>query len=1044
MYKLDAKWEVPIIVKNLIDIGFSTNGSALKSKVKALFVLFVLIGANAFAQEKITISGNVSDESGSLPGVAISTEVAGEGTVTDIDGNFNLSVAKGSTLNFSYIGYVTKSMLVETSMSDLKIVLKPNVTALEEIVVVGYGTLQKKDVTGATKSIDTESFQAQPVINVDQVLQGRAAGVQVNVASGAPGQNLRVRVRGTNSINLSNEPLYVVDGVILPQGRGIRDINPTDIKDIQVLKDASSTALYGNRGANGVVLITTKGGSFNSKSIDIEISSGVAEVPRNKYIDVYTDANEYLNDMTRYSEAIGRNGILQGITQDSINSSYPVGSGTDWQDEMLRQASFQKYQISVSGGSDKVKTYTSLGYVDQQGVIINSDYKRFTLRNNLRYDVSDFVSMNLNASLSRDVGHNNSGGTRMVGAATYSPHIPVRNEDGTWGRDPWNQATLNPIAESTEDNSDVVTDFIMARAGITVKPIDGLSIDSYVSVDWNEWEQRRFATGNTSWAATNGPKSQFRNNVTYNIQNTNMLNYKRDLFSSHRLDLTLVNEIAYRRRDDFRYREQNIPNDYFGANNFGGVAAEDGSTNFSIVESQLVSWLGRLNYSIDDKYTFTVSGRRDGSSKFQNQKFGTFVSGAFLWRLSEENFLKNVDPIDNLSFRLSYGQTGNESIPAYETLGTLSNDIGDQSYSYDNSAFSTGFGLDLYASPTLNWETTSQTNIGFDLSLFDGAVDLTFDWFRKITEDLLFQQDVEPFVGGGQRWINLGEVSNQGVDISLGLRPFQRGKFTWNSNINLSYIKNQVEKLPAGDVFQQMPAGWSGLVGGTRTFLIREGHPLNTHYLLDYQGVWQESEADLADVYRADPGDPKYRDVNNDSVINAADRIPMGSATPDFTWGWNNTFSYSNFSVNVFLVGALNRQVYNNLYFLSATGRANRTVPNHKDFTNFWSPENTETDIPQDLANRNLGISDYVLQKADFIRIQNVSLSYKVPNKVIGFSDVTLAMSIQNLATITDYRGYDPEANSSVSNDDGDTRYGFDAGSYPVPRTTMFSIKAKF
>jgi len=1001
--------------------------------------------------ESIQITGTVTDADGNgIPGVAVLVKGTTRGVVTDLDGNYNIRIEEGVVLQFSYIGMQTREVVVTGEQLEIDITLEVDLVGLDEVVVIGYGSVLRKDLTGSLSSVSAEDFESQPVQNLHQVLQGRAAGVDITTTSGAPGANLRVRIRGSNSVNFSNEPLYVIDGIsevpiggiIGGQQLGLPNINPDDIADIQILKDASATALYGNRGANGVVLITTKKGQEGKTTTSFNYNFGIYEVPEYGKLDLFTNAYDYLSWVDSLGNTAGFRNFLRGIDKDSIET-YKGKGGTDWQEEVLRRAYSHQYQLSISGGNETAKYFLSSSYLDQEGILLNTSYKNFTLRSNIDIKLNERISLMLNANLGRQWNHNNLGLARMVDAILYSPHLPVKDEEGVWSRDPYAFANLNPVAIQVEDNGDLNENYAKLKAGATINLLEGLVFTSYFGINYNTFLNRRFGTGNT-WAGTSNPNNAYYSNSDgWNVQNTNMLNYKRDILTQQNIEITLVNEWSSSFSNGFSYDEHGIPGDYFSYYKFG-LGSEYYPLNSGYSQTNLLSFLGRVNYNIREKYLITLAGRWDASSKFQgDNKWGFFPSGAVAWRVSEEPFMQNLDFIYSLKLRASFGKTGNQAIGAYSTLGALGNDIGGYSYSYDLSDYVIGYGIGGLENPTLTWEETKQTNIGLDFSILRGRLALTFDAFQKITDNLLFNRQVAMLAGGGSQLVNLGSVSNKGIDVTLSFTPVQTSNFTWNSDFIGSFVKNEIIELYRHEPeYRVAPSGWNGMYN-CNLFKLEEGLSLSTFYLLNYEGVWQEEEADTASLYRAVPGDPKYTDVDGDHRISERDQVPQKDGIPDFTWGWNNTLTYKNFSLNFFFRAAHNKWLFNHTYNLTLLTTGNKSIPTHKDFVKFWRPDNPTNDMPLYLDDTNLKRSTFLMHKADFLKLQNITLTYSLNRNILKFVDIKFSVSAQNVLTITSYKGFDPELILS-DNQSTDSAYGFDGGGFPVSRSVTFGVSAKF
>ncbi|HEU4553987.1 MAG TPA: TonB-dependent receptor [Chitinophaga sp.] len=979
------------------------------------------------------IKGTVTNGKGEpLPGVTVQVKGTGKGVVTNERGEYTITVPDdNAVLLVSSIGYDKKEIAV-AGKTTLPVILTATASTMNELVVVGYGEQKRGSLTNSITSVSTKAFEDQPVNRLDQVLQGRAAGVQVTNAAGSPGGSVRIRIRGANSINGDNSPLYVVDGFV---GAEFFAINPDDIASIQVLKDASATAIYGSRGSNGVIIVTTKKGSKGGLKVNFTSRYSAATVIKKLPL---LNAGDFAETANAHAAAVG---TTLPFTDAQV-AEYRAKGGTDWQDEIFRTAPSQEYMLSLSGGSDKSTYFISGNYLDQDGVINNSSYKRYTVRSNINADLSSRVSTFLNITGSYSTAQNvdipaDGPSSPLAQAITWSPTVPVRQPNGSYtASDPVGSIFFNPVALTTDRLA--VTDRMLANmiGGFRFEILRGLSFNLQYGANYLGYENKSFAGKITnSGTAT----SSYRSNKEIRLQNTNTLNYHRLFNNVHSLDVTAVAEYQQSTFNYVSAGASNLTYEHFQWNNLG--LGTPGSPSSGYSKWGLFSLVGRVNYGYNDKYLVSAALRRDGSSKFLgNNKYSYFPSVSAGWVISNEPFMQQLPVISTLKLRGSWGLTGSQGVNAYSTFSSYSNRIA----SFTNSTFLNGIILGNIGNPDLKWETTEQKNAGLDVGLFNNRINLTADYFVKDTRDLLLNETLPLYLGGNSITRNVGSVQNKGWELSLDATVVDNAAFKWNSWLNVSFIKNKVVYIGDGKsvIFDPNTRKIGGGMSPQSEFVVMPGQPLGAIWGLTYLGTWKPGDAKAAD-YGAKPGDSRYLDVNNDGLIDASDYGVIGTGIPRTSLGWNNTFTYHSFTLNLLFQGlfGFDKLNYNNaaaMYYGGDTREA--TLADIKD--RYIPGVNETSDIPAfSTTNRNFTQSTRFLEKADFVRLKNVSLSYDIPRgKIKNVLGVKVFVSATNLLTFTGYSGIDPEANS----DAGDIRQGIDFGSYPNAKTITGGVTLSF
>ena len=987
-----------------------------------LLVLLLALCQQLQAQER-KVTGSVRDtEGGGLPGVNVTIKGSLKGAVTNVNGGYELSVAdQAAVLVFSFVGFNTQEVVVGTQ-SVIDVVLSSDAKSLDEVVVVGYGTVKKSDLTGSLSSVKGKEINAFPATNVLQALSGRAPGVQVTQNTGAPGASISVRIRGTNSVQGSNEPLYVVDG-FPTSGSNPTIINNSDIESIEILKDASATAIYGSRGANGVVLITTKQGKAGKIMVDYEGSYSTQSL--RKKMDLM-NATEYANF---YNEQAANDKKAPYFTQDQINS---FGNGFDWQDLVFKKAPMHTHNLTVSGGNDKTKFSLGGSIFDQQGIIHGSDYRRYSLRANVMTDVSKKFSVNYSATLTniKTARQNSSGSNRgnslIAAAISAPPTLTPYNADGSYRvlatAYPFiSNVLINPLNFINESSDKVDANRVLANLALIYRPFEGLTIKIAGGIENSDDRNDGYTTTNfiNSQGSAFVSASQGRSMLSENT-----ISYTKTLAAKH--NISAVAGMTYQ---DFKNTSlggsgvgflSNIPESY----NLGSAITPGiPSSGYSL--STLLSYLGRVNYSYDSKYLATVSFRADGSSKYsEGNKWGYFPSGALAWRVSEEDFLKDVSYISDVKVRASWGLTGSQAIGAYATLNNLSSG----KTVFDDALYNT-FAPGTRLPGNLKWETTEQADFGIDAGFSNNRYRLSLDYYIKNTRDLLNTVELPSSFGFTSTVQNVGQIQNKGFEISADARIIEK-PFKWDIGANISFNRNKVVKLYGG----------KDILGGSlavtlindATSLLREGEPMSVFYGYKAKGY---NEA----------GREVYEDLNGDGAINQLDKTIIGNPNPDFIFGVNSAMSYKGFELTLFLQGTQGNDLLN-ISSVSNTLDYGYGLNMPREVMNdHWTTSNPNAKYPVISATNSYNYSSRLIEDGSFVRLRNIQLAYNLPlqaMKVNWMRSAQVYVSGQNLLTFTKYSWWDPEVNSQGgANSIGQ---GIDHFSYPTSKSVTAGLRLGF
>lgn len=853
-------------------------------------------------------------------------------------------------------------------------------------------------------------------MQVSDALQGRVSGVQVQ-NSGVPGGTVKIRVRGSGSINRSNDPLYVIDGIV--RESGLTGLNPEDIRSMQVLKDASSTAIYGSRGANGVVLITTKTGKANTREITLDAKVGIGTVAkRYETLSPYEFANLY----NTYRP--------NTFTHEQLSAFQNGTAGTDWQDQIYQTGITQDYKLTFSGGSDKIQYLVSGNYVGQDGVVIENKNERFQARANITSQVTDWLHVTADVNASHNIRHSgdfSAGKGNIVNVAmNYSPVLGILNEDGSYTRDPYSALTQNnPVGMLKEQTGETITDIVNARMDLKFDILPGLTFTTSNGIDYNDLKAYSFSTKKV----TNSNNSM-GNNDTYRmtLQTTNNLTYT-NKWGDHALTATAVYEATHSETRYMALNGSGLLTESVGWWNVNMASSRTVSNSYS--EWALMSGVGRVMYNYKDRYMLTGTIRADGSSKFQNNKWGWFPSIAAAWSLGNEDFMQNQNLVQDMKIRASYGVIGSQAIDPYGTLGLMQQAM----YAFGGSSQYTGYWIGTsVATPDLTWETTHQLDLGLDFSILNHRLNFSFDYFDKKTKDGLLQRTIANYDGGGSYWVNAAEVSNRGIDFSIDATVFDTPDFTWSTTLNGTYLKNEVTGLGGLDfVSGTTPA--AGMIPNDGVTRVEVGQPIGAFYGYIWNGL-------------DETGHDSFVDLDGNGTIDSNDRTFIGKANPDFTLGWNNTFRWKNWDLNLFFTGSFGADRLNLVRF---TGTA---MTGDFAFITLREYLNDNYDVAREAARypsvtvtsndyQSASTSTKFLESASYFRLDNLSLSYNLPKSVAKFADLRFTFSCQNLFTITSYKGMDPAGISFMSSG-VDVNDGIDLGAYPLTRTYTLGVRMNF
>ena len=997
------------------------NKKPILIKFFSLIMLMFLFTGISIAQNR-EISGKVTDEEGPLPGVDVVIKGTTTGVITNLDGTYVINAPETAVLLFSYVGYLPQEIPVG-SQTYIDILMIPDLVNLDEIVVVGYGTQRKSDIIGSVSSVNKERIQNTASINVLESVQGSSPGVYIRRSSGEPGSQADIRIRGINSIGASNSPLYVVDGIPFTSGN-LNDISPNDIESIEILKDASAAAIYGSRSANGVVLITTRRGT--AEGMRLEFSSSVLFEKIANKPELFS-GEEYLNYKREANIAAGNSTDLNDLLTTYELENYQAGIQTDWLDELTRTAATQNYQLSLIGGTEKSKYYLSGSYTDQDGIVINSGYKRMSLKFNFDHKINDWLSLGTSMLITNSDYNPAEFGTDGDAAYKLSPYGKLKNDDGSYTLYPMysdvyysNVIADNMLKEVSDQRTRIFNNMFMV---VELPFIKGLSYRLNYGLDiryrerglyWPkgtvEGESITLEDVNSSPVYGKASTLSSRSN-SWTLEN--ILNYKKEINSNNKIDFT-----AMVSRQDYDFSEMTAGAEGFISDDFLWYQLQAGKQQ-SLSESDFEDWrllsaMGRLNYNLMDKYLLTLTGRSDGYSAFaENNKWSFFPSAGFAWKLSNEPFLSDIESIQSLKLRLSYGHSGNQAIDPYSSLAQLLT----SGYVFGQTS-ENGVSPSSLANANLTWETTIAKNAAIDFALFRGRISGSFEYYVSNTESLLLSRNIPSMTGVSEIMDNIGSVKNRGIDIDFRTINISKKNFQWQTFFNVSKFKDEIVEL-YGDNKDDVGNNW---------FI---GERINVYYTQEADGVWQTDDDIAGYLYNTNstqlpkPGSAHLIDVEidgeRDGVIDADDRVIIGSPDPSLLLGMSNTFTYKGISLSIFV-----HSVHGNMRNVNIDGAGRFNTYKH----NYWTETNPSNEYIRPNASGSTNKGSLYYHDASFFRVKDINLSYSVPKVYLnktGIKGLDISVNARDIYTYTKFPGDDPEVGLSYR--------------YPVPMSLLFGLK---
>lgn len=1038
-----------------------------------LFVSFLSVGhlcAQSSPVPKNVVQGKLIDEKGRfLNGVSVKIKGKDKGATTDAKGNFILPVPDFTvTLEFSHIGYAMQDIALNGRQT-LIVTLTSISSDLSSVVVIGYGTVRRKDLTGSVGKVDMADLAKAPVKSFDDALAGRVAGVDVTSNDGQPGSTSNIVIRGSNSITQDNSPLYVIDGFPI-ENPDNNIINPADIESIDILKDASATAIYGSRGANGVIIITTKRGKKQEPVISY-----------NGYYGVQEDFNRPVMmspyEFVKYQLISNPNAPATYLANGKTLESYANIKGVDMQELMLRRASMFNNSLAIRGGTDRTQYSISLSTLDQQGIIVNSGFKRYQGRINLDQTVNSKLKVGINVNYTNSKsfgtivssGGNNTSVNLMFQVLGYRPVTGGVNDetlvdslydpniDGIAVAD----YRINPYLSAQNELNQRIGNALMANGYIQYKIMQDLTLRLSGGIDNNWGRTESFynsftSTGNPRYNVK-GPNGSVSNSLTSNWVSENTLTYNKQFSKKHALNILAGFTAQKTSISGHRLTASQVPNESMGIDGLDEGATQTISSSSS--RNTLVSFLGRVNYNLLSKYLFTFSLRQDGSSKFsRGNKWGIFPSGGFAWKLGEEKFMQKLSFISGAKFRATYGTTGNNRVSDFPYLSTLGLPL-TSAYSFNNGVAVNGVSLTALGSPDLTWETTAQADFGLDLDFFHDRLSFTADVYRKTTTDLLLFATLPYTTGFDAGYKNIGKMQNQGLELTLSSINIQRKDFKWTSSFNISFNSNKVLGLTDNQESLLSSVPWDANFGNA-LYMAKIGQPVAQFYGLIWDGVYQYEDFAAAPDgkyylknnmpangnQRKDikPGDIKYKDLNGDLVVDAKDFTVIGRPLAVHKGGFSNNFTYKNFGLNIFLQWSYGNDIFNaNRLVFEGNGRGFNSLNQYASYANYWTPTNPSNKLFRPNGQGPSFYSTRTLEDGSYLRLKTVSLEYNAPAYYLSRLKVKalrVYVSAQNLLTITGYSGRDPE----VSTRNSTLTPGFDWSAYPIVRTIVAGINVDF
>lgn len=1034
--------------------------------VSTLLALILLSAAlPSYSQSKYVVAGTVTDTSKEpLPGAAVMVKGTANGALTDENGKFSISVSGTSVLEFAMLGFASKEVPVN-GKKVLNVILKEDNVMLEEAIVeVGYGGQRLVDVTGTVSRVNMDDIAKAPVMSVDQALQGRIAGVQISSADGQPGAEMDIVVRGANSLTQSNSPLYVVDGFPL-ESFSMSGVSQNDIASITVLKDASSTAIYGSRGANGVIIIETKKGKLGKPSVQYSGTFGVQQVTRKMemmtpYEFVCYQIERAPSNFDKYLTNVGR-------TLDY----YMDNPGTDWQDKIFRNAFVHMHNLSLMGGTKQTRYAASASVVDQDGVISNSGFQKYQGRVSLEQKISRKLSMSVNMSYTESKVSGQSSSASLSTLGSFASYLMYR----TWAYRPVslkdldeedlfdeenNSATMNPYISNENEDKTRKTMNLLANVKLDWTILDGLKLTLRGGYGKTLTRNEEFNNSKTYKGYKNvnnalGVNAAFSEYLRTEWMNENTISYDRKINRNHKISVVAGLTFQGDYRSLYGFKTAMIPNEDMGMSGMDDGLAQ--STSASMQYSTLMSALGRINYQLRGKYLFTLSFRADGSSKFaKGNRWGFFPSGAFAWRLGQEKFIKKVKWIDDAKLRLSYGVTGNNRVGPYDSFASL---VLSDYYPIGGTP-SDALMQSKLGNPDLTWESTSQFNIGYDMKLFGSRVSLNLDLYRKITGNLLLNADIPYSTGFSKVFKNIGKVRNDGLEITLSTVNIRTRNFLWTSDFNISFNRDKVLELAEGQETLMSRVSFTGEFNSTDLYIAAVGKPVASFYGVVWDGVYGYDDFEVNESGKyilkdgvpsngdpresIQPGDIKYVDQNNDGIVNEQDMVVIGRCSPVHTGGFNNNWTFKGFNLNVFFQWSCGNDVMNANRIIFEGNYANKNINQFRSYTDHWTIDNQDSRNFRPGGQGPRGVySSRTIEDGSFLRLKTVQLSYTLPKAVVRkarIENVSFFISGQNLWTWTKYSGLDPE----VSTRNTALTPGFDYSAYARNRIYTAGINITF
>lgn len=1002
-------------------------------KKSVLMLLFSLLASFAYAQQ-VKVSGVVTDAGDGQPVIGATVLLGGttKAVLTDIDGRYTITAKEGQAIEIKFVGYYTETFLANAKSPEMNVQLRPEAVNAQDVVVVGYGTQRKRDISGAITSIKTDDIKAGMVTSTAQLLQGRAAGVQVRTNSNEPGGGITIRVRGASSISSSNDPLYVIDGFQTDLGNSI---NPADIESMEVLKDAAATAIYGARGANGVIIITTKQGKSGHFSVDYTFNATLKQVYNPWEM---MDAQDIMGLAMRQWEEGGSSG---NPPYTAGQLSYK-GAGTDWIKEATRTSFTQQHQLNVTGGSEKLQMNISAGYTEDKGVMLNTDFDRFSTRLNLNYQLSKRVRFGATSYIARSnrnfqpMGTSNTLDNVMWTIFNGNPLTAPQGELNYFGETQQKPQLLNMMQDVSHENQETnVYTSVYAEADI----LKTLTARVQYNYGFNDYKNRDYYPQSTNIGLAAGGLGRIYNETAFNQQIDALLTYSETYNKIHSFKvmggMTYIHHLA----NSDRMEAQGFSTDEFKFNNMG-AAEKINSISSNQNQRTALSFFARAEYVLMDKYGINASFRADGSSNFgKGNKWGYFPSVSAFWHIGDESWMEGAKPVlSSLKLRASYGITGNDGIGSYLSLrkyGTTQAYLG-------GDGVVKGLYPSTPANPELKWESTAQFNVGVDFTMVNRRIEVNFDFYNKLTSDLLNRMTVSNSTGGfSSMMVNHGKVQNQGWELFIKSYNIVKPRFTWSTTLNLSQNKNKVIEYNYGKA-TYLSTSPQGDYDWTEYSVLREGLPMSSLYGYVFEGILQTGENHPSQP-KSVPGDPKFKDVDGNGTVGPEDRTILGNGTPDIILGFGNTFTFYNFDITLFLDGAFGHEMLNlSRIALEDRGRLRSSMDR-------WTQKNPSNSVPRkgfnkfsDLLYGNF-VNSHFVEDASYLRIQNIEIGYSIPfknweNAYKVIKNLRVYFGVQNLHTFTKYTGFTPDV--SVNGDNAIAQ-GLDFSSYPA--FTMFNFGAK-